>query len=151
MLRQSVATGLTLLLLAALPAAVSADSTKIEVYKSPTCGCCGKWVDHLRQNGFSVKTIDVPDVTPIKRDHGVPVQLSSCHTAIVDGYVIEGHVPAQDVKRLLVERPAVSGLAVPRMPIGSPGMEGPNPEPYSVLSFDRSGKIEVFSTHSPDQ
>ena len=151
MLRQSVASGLTLLLLAALPAAVSADSAEIVVYKSPACGCCGKWVDHLRQNKLSVKAIDVPDVAPIKRDNGVPAQLASCHTAIVDGYVIEGHVPAQDVKRLLKERPAVSGLAVPRMPIGSPGMEGPNPEPYSVLSFDRSGKIEVFSTYSPDQ
>jgi len=151
MLRQSVASGLTLLLLAALPAVVGADSSQIVVYKSPTCGCCGKWVDHLRQNGLSVKTIDVPDVSPIKRDNKLPVQLSSCHTALVDGYVIEGHVPAQDVKRLLKERPAVSGLAVPRMPIGSPGMEGPNPEPYSVLSFDRSGKIEVFSSYTPDQ
>ncbi len=130
----------------AWPAA--AELPEVHVYKSPTCGCCSKWIDHLEAEGFEVKSTDVPDVTPVKRENGLPGELASCHTAFVDGYLVEGHVPASDVKRLLEERPEVAGLAVPRMPIGSPGMEGPNPVKYEVLSFGEKG-VEVFAEHGP--
>ena len=108
-------------------------ATEIEVYKSATCGCCKEWVKHLQANGFSVKAHDVADITAQKTANGVPAKLASCHTAKVDGYVIEGHVPASDIKRLLKERPAVSGLAVPGMPVGSPGMEQGARETYDRL------------------
>jgi hypothetical protein len=117
----------------------------ITVYKTPTCGCCRSWVEHLRKNGFQVKTVDRPDLTTIKRQHGVPEPLSSCHTAIVDGYTIEGHVPADVIRKLLQERPQVAGLAVPGMPMGSPGMEDPSSEPYEVYTFDRNGPKEIYA------
>ncbi len=129
--------------------AAAKEPTAVTVYKSPSCGCCSAWVKHLEENGFSVETHDLPDVTPVKIENGIPPSLASCHTAFVEGYVIEGHVPASDVARLLAKRPPISGLAVPGMPIGSPGMEGPNPEPYRVLSFDDQGRVEVFSSHRP--
>ena len=120
----------------------------VEVYKSPTCGCCALWVKHLEANGFTTRVTEREDLAPIKTKHGVPAKAGSCHTAIVDGYVVEGHVPAADIKRLLKERPAVVGLAVPGMPIGSPGMEfGSTVQPYNVLSFDRSGQVKVYSTY----
>lgn len=122
---------------------------EIDVYRTPTCGCCTKWVKHLEDNGFTVEDHVLPDLTDMKRENGVTPELSSCHTAFVGGYVIEGHVPAEDVARLLEEKPAVAGLAVPGMPIGSPGMEGSHPETYRVLSFDRAGKVETFATHGP--
>ena len=106
-------------------------------------------MDHLEKNGFSVVVHSVPDLRPLKRQNGIPPTLSSCHTGFIGGYVIEGHVPAEDIVRLLEERPQISGIAVPGMPIGSPGMEGPNPERYRVLSFDPQGRIEVFSSHGP--
>jgi hypothetical protein len=120
----------------------------VEVFKTPTCGCCAKWVDQVRQSGFATKAVDLPqaDVTAVKMKHNVPRALHTCHTALVAGYVIEGHVPVADIQRLLKQRPAVSGLAVPGMPIGSPGMEGPHPQPYDVLTFDKQGKTTVFST-----
>lgn len=124
----------------------SAEDT-ITVYKSPTCGCCIKWISHLEANGFKVNAIDTKDMYQVKKDAGLHFGLGSCHTGIVDGYTIEGHVPASDIKRLLAERPAVRGLAVPGMPMGSPGMEGPRRDRYSVLTFDDSGKTTVFSTH----
>ena len=127
----------------------SADPPVIHVYKSATCGCCKKWVEHLRSRGHTVEVSDVPDVTPVKRDVGVPPGMSSCHTASVSGYFIEGHVPEEDVARLLTEHPNISGLAVPGMPVGSPGMEGPNPQPYSVFAVQKDGKISVFSEHRP--
>ena len=105
------------------------------------------WVAHLEAHGFEVETTDVPDMRGVKRQAGVPRGASSCHTALVDGYVVEGHVPADDVKRLLTERPDVRGIAVPGMPIGSPGMEGPNPQPYDVLAFDDDGNVSVYATH----
>jgi hypothetical protein len=129
--------------------AVADEPTQITVYKSPKCGCCGKWMTHLEENGFSVVAHDVDDMAPVKAENGVPQHLSSCHTARVEGYVIEGHVPASDIARLLEQRPRIAGLSVPGMPIGSPGMEGPNPEPYRVLSFDARGRFSVFSSHSP--
>lgn len=121
---------------------------EVVVYKSPSCGCCKLWVDHLRANGFSVKARDVADIMPYKAANGVPPALGSCHTATVGGYTIEGHVPAGDIKRLLAERPKVAGLAVPGMPIGSPGMEqGAHKQRYEVLSFDRTGRIAVYARH----
>ena len=119
---------------------------EITVYKSPYCGCCGGWVRHMRANGFSVTVRDVEDVDPIKASHGVPERLASCHTALVDGYVIEGHVPADVVKRFLTERPDALGLAAPGMPGGSPGMEGAPREPYDIVMFDRQGGTSVYAS-----
>jgi hypothetical protein len=121
---------------------------EVTVYKSPTCGCCAEWVAHLRRHGFRVKTEDVADVQPVKVRHGVPGGLQSCHTALVGGYVIEGHVPADLVERLFRQRPPVVGLAVPGMPVGSPGMEvpGARADRYQVVTFDRSGQTAVFAT-----
>lgn len=129
----------------------SMDNEKaITVYKSPTCGCCKKWVHHLTKNGFSVKAIDQDDrnkLNRIKATGGVSPQLASCHTAFIDGYVIEGHVPAKDIERLLKERPRVAGLSVPGMPMGTPGMEGYRKDPFNVVSFTRKGKTGIFSRY----
>jgi len=125
----------------------SVAAEEVVVYKSPTCGCCKQWIKHLEASGFSVQAKDVPNVGPYKLKHGVPPQLSSCHTATVGGYVIEGHVPAADIRQLLKERPKVVGLTVPGMPEGSPGMEGPHPQHYDVLTFDADGRIAVFARH----
>lgn len=133
--------------LAGTTADASAEPPVVTVYKSPTCGCCSKWVDHLRAAGFTVEAVDVADLSEVKTLNGITRNLASCHTAIVDGYVVEGHVPATEVERLLEERPDVAGLAVPGMPIGSPGMEGPNPQNYEVLAFDRNGGVRVWSRH----
>ena len=121
----------------------------VEVFKSPTCGCCANWVKHLQDNGFATRVMDVENLSDIKAKHNIPGPAQSCHTATVDGYVLEGHVPAADVKRMLKERPAVLGLAVPGMPIGSPGMEVPNVKasPYNVMTFDRGGQLKVYSSH----
>ena len=122
------------------------------VYKTATCGCCSGWVEHMRQAGFTVDARDLPNNTELMRvkvDAGVPGAMATCHTALVDGYVVEGHVPADQVKRLLAERPEVAGIAVPGMPIGSPGMEGPNAQPYQVFSFDRQGGAAVFGEVDP--
>jgi hypothetical protein len=121
----------------------------VQVYKSPTCGCCSQWVEHLREAGFTVHTTDTSDLLGLKAEHHVPRQAQSCHTAVVDGYVLEGHVPATEVLRLLEVRPAVRGLAVPGMPIGSPGMEveGLAPEPYDVLAFDDDGTLRTFASY----
>jgi hypothetical protein len=121
----------------------------VQVYKDATCGCCSIWVEHLRRNGFAPTSENVTNLTAIKDKHGVPSQTRSCHTALVGGYVIEGHVPAAEIQRLLKDKPRVAGLAVPGMPIGSPGMEGANPRPYDVLTFDKTGKTTVFSTQNP--
>ncbi len=123
---------------------------KMDVFKDASCGCCGYWVAHLRKTGFQVTANDVTNLNEIKDKHRVPAQTRSCHTGLVEGYVIEGHVPAADVHRLLKEKPAgIIGLAVPGMPIGSPGMEGANPQPYDVLAFDREGRTKVFASHGP--
>lgn len=120
---------------------------EVTVYKSPTCGCCTKWVKHVQANGFTVAARDVPDVIPYKQKLGLPLGLGSCHTAVVDGYLIEGHVPAEDIRRLLAEQPEAKGLAVPGMPIGSPGMEGPRKDPYEVLLIDKEGQTSVYARH----
>lgn len=132
-----------------LPIIAVAELPTIQVYKSATCGCCIRWISHLQEHGFTVTATDVGDMSTVKVENDVPPRLYSCHTALVDGYVIEGHVPAPDIMLLLAERSEVSGLAVPGMPIGSPGMEGPNPESYKVMSFDDAGTIREFATHQP--
>ena len=123
----------------------AAQGPTMTVFKSPTCGCCKSWVDHARKHGFKVIARDIADVAPTKKAHGVPDKLHSCHTALVGGYVIEGHVPADLVRKLLKERPKVAGLAVPGMPMGSPGMEGAFSERYDVLAFDKKGKTTVYA------
>ena len=123
------------LLAAATEASEAAHGAEITVYKSPTCGCCTKWVDHLRASGFNVTAHDTADMASVKAKLGVPDGMASCHTAVVSGYVIEGHVPAADIQRLLEEKPKVAGLAVPGMPMGSPGMEGSRTDKYEVLTF----------------
>jgi hypothetical protein len=130
-----------------LTSAVLAEEPKITVYKTPTCGCCKKWVSHLEKNGFEVESIDMRDLRMIKSMSGVEPKLASCHTAKVEGYVIEGHVPAADIKRLLAERPDVKGLTAPGMPHGSPGMETGRKDAYQVLSIEESGKTRVFAQH----
>ena len=127
--------------------AAADDRPLITVYKSPACGCCGAWVEHLKKNGFNTRVHEVSDVTPYQVKYGVPESLGSCHTAVVGGYAIEGHVPAADIKRLLRERPKAKGIAVPGMPVGSPGMPGPRKDPYETLLFDASGKYVVFERH----
>lgn len=123
------------------------NTTTITVYKDASCGCCNKWVDHLKENGFQVTAYDTTDLMKIKTEHGVPGKLSSCHTALVNDYVVEGHVPADVIQRLLTEKPDVAGIAVPGMPMGSPGMEGSYSEPYYVLTFDREGNTKVYTSH----
>lgn len=116
------------------------------VYKSPSCGCCTKWVDHVRAAGFTVTVHDTDDVNEVKKTMGVPASLASCHTALVAGYVIEGHVPADLVKKIATEKPAkIRGLAVGGMPQGSPGMETGHKEPYDVMAFDRAGQSRVYA------
>ncbi len=119
----------------------------ITVYKSPTCGCCKKWITHLEDNGFKVKAIDSNDMASIKDQQGVPMGARSCHTAVINNYVIEGHVPAQDIKNLLKEKRTVAGLAVPGMPMGSPGMEGSRVDNYMVYEFDKTGHAKIVSKY----
>ena len=126
-----------------------ADAPTVMVYKAPTCGCCEGWVEHLRENGWEVTVEDRNDIDQIKNLLGIPVQLRSCHTAEIGNYLVEGHVPASDIRRLLEEGPRVAGLSAPGMPIGSPGMEVPGrePQPYDVLAFDGDGRTTVFASH----
>lgn len=139
-----------------LPAALltavraNAQANTVVVYKDPTCGCCAKWVDLMRREGFAVTVNDSSELASIKRKYNVPANLQSCHTAVINNqFVVEGHVPPADVKRVLKEKSAVGGLAVPGMPIGSPGMEvaGVRPQAYDVIAFTRAGKSAVFASH----
>jgi hypothetical protein len=125
-----------------------AAATRIDVYKSPDCDCCNKWAEHLRQSGFGVSVNEVRDVSAVRAKAGVPAALASCHTALVDGYVVEGHVPAADIKRLLKDRPRVLGLVVPGMPKGSPGMEAARGEAYDVLLLDKGGTTRVYRSYA---
>jgi hypothetical protein len=120
---------------------------EMTVYKSPTCGCCADWVQYLEERDFEITVIDQPQMHAVKAEFGVPPQLQSCHTGVIDGYVIEGHVPAEDILRLLAERPAVTGLTAPGMPPYSPGMMSIEPRGYDVLSFTREGKTKVYSSY----
>ncbi len=124
------------------------EALKITAFRSPTCGCCGVWIEHMKAHGFQVQDNITEDLEGVKREHNVPDDLASCHTAIANGYVIEGHIPAADVKRLLAKKSDVAGIAVPGMPIGSPGVESGNiKEPYSVFTFDEAGQTTVFAEH----
>jgi hypothetical protein len=133
-------------------AAIEAPRTErptVEVYKTPACSCCVKWVNHLRKNGFRVSTTDLDNLDAVKAKYGVPADFGSCHTATVSGYVVEGHVPASDIRRLLKERPKIAGIAVPSMPAGSPGMEvvGRKVQPYRVLTFDKNGSSTIYAVY----
>lgn len=135
----------TLPLLQTLPAQAA---SKVQVYKNPSCGCCTAWVDHLKAAGFTVDVTEVDDTAPVRKRLGMPDRLAGCHTGIVEGYALEGHVPAADVKRLLASKPQAVGLAVPGMPVGSPGMEyGDRKDRYQVILVDRKGRETVFATY----
>jgi hypothetical protein len=121
----------------------------VEVWRSPTCGCCGAWIKHLQENGFATKVNMVDDTSAARKAAGIPERLGSCHTGKVGGYAIEGHVPAADIRKLLATKPQAVGLAVPGMPVGSPGMEQGNlKQPYDVLLVKANGTTEVFARHS---
>jgi hypothetical protein len=144
--RSLSATLLASLALAGCAQAKAADP-EMTVYATPTCGCCGAWVDHMREAGFTVRVVFRNDLGPVRLEHRLPPGLVSCHTGVVDGYAVEGHVPADVVRRLLTEKPAVLGVAVPGMPVGSPGMEHPTgfAEPYNVYTYDSSGRAAVYA------
>lgn len=134
-----------------VPAPTSGEKLAITVYKSPTCGCCSDWVRHLEAHGFAVTVHDSERMNEIKAEARVPGRLSSCHTAFIGDYVIEGHVPAADIERLLKDQPAAAGLAVPGMPLGSPGMEmGSRRDPYEVLLFQEDGSTQVFNRYGDE-
>lgn len=121
---------------------------QVEVWKSPTCGCCREWIKHLQAHGFDVVAHDVAGPADVRERLGMPSRFGSCHTARVQGYLLEGHVPAREVQRLLKERPAAIGLAVPAMPVGSPGMEvGTRRDPYDVLLVTRDGRASVYQSY----
>lgn len=130
-----------------LPALANAAKPVVEVYKTASCGCCKGWVKHLEQNGFAVKAHDVADPGDYREKFGIPQEFGSCHSAKVGGYALEGHVPAAEIKRLLASKPKAAGLAVPAMPLGSPGMEGPRSDPYDVLLVGKDGKATVFKRY----
>lgn len=130
----------------ALPAAVASPPSVLTVYKDPNCGCCQKWVEHMSKAGFVLQIRDVKNMDEVKKMMNVPTELQSCHTGIIDKYVIEGHVPADVVKKFLAEKPAMLGIAVGGMPVGSPGMEmGSRVDHYDVVAFDRAGKTKVYA------
>lgn len=138
---------------AAIPAAVlgvtpAAGDVEMTVHLTPTCGCCGGWVDHMREAGYTVTTVYQDDLVEVHRRHGIPSDVVSCHLGVVDGYLVEGHVPADVVTRLLTERPKVAGIAVPGMVTGTPGMEHPSGhmDPYDVVSFDENGVVGVYES-----
>lgn len=143
------ALSLALLIGLSAPAAWAAPAAPtIDVYKSPTCGCCVKWIDHLEANGFTVRSHDTGNLAQHKQRLGIPAGYQSCHTAEVGGYVIEGHVPAGDIKRLLKDKPQARGLTVPGMPVGSPGMEqGSHKDAYEVILLDKNGAPQVYSRY----
>lgn len=137
------------LMLATMPAQAT-EPLKMKVWKNPQCGCCGKWVEHLKAAGFTVEVNETQDMTTVKKLANIPPRLRSCHTAVIGGYRIEGHVPVADIKRLLAEKPNILGLAVPGMPMGSPGMEVPSgqKDAYSVEAFKEDGSSSVFAKHN---
>jgi len=142
----SLALGIVIALGANVWMAAQAVRPQMTVYKSSTCGCCSKWVEHMKANGFDVKAIDVEDIDKVKRERGVPADAASCHTAIVNGYVVEGHVPADAVLKMLKDKPAIAGIAVPGMPMGAPGMEMPGgqKDAFNIVAFDKTGKTSIY-------
>lgn len=140
-LRLALAAGLMLV-------GTAANAATMTVMKSPTCGCCAKWIEHVQAHGIAVKVVDVPDIAAVKAKAGVPNKLASCHTAKINSYVVEGHVPAADIKKLLANKPKARGIAVPGMPMGSPGMEhGSHREPYQTMLIKADGTATVFARH----
>ncbi len=121
------------------------DTTEMTVYKSPTCGCCGGYVSHMRRKGYTIEVVQQDDITDVKNRLGVPKSLESCHTSIIGNYVVEGHVPETVVERLMQEKPDIVGIALPGMPQGSPGMPGPQQEPFIIYAFDAEGVITEFT------
>jgi hypothetical protein len=132
--------------LGGLARATPAAAPDVVVYRRPSCDCCKKWIEHLRAAGFHVTAHDTSDLAGVRARYGVPQKLTSCHTAVVDGYVVEGHVPADVIQRLLKERPVLAGVAVPGMPVGSPGMESETPTRYRIFTFEKSGAIAVYGS-----
>jgi len=135
----------------ARPPAPPPNAPYVVMFKSPTCQCCARWAAQLREAGFAVQAEHPPDLASVRAQQGIAPAHAACHTALVGGYVVEGHVPAADITRLLAERPAARGLVLPGMPIGSPGMEGFHPEPYDVLLLHEDGTTSVFAHHEPDE
>lgn len=125
----------------------TAHAAQLTVHKSPYCGCCAKWIEHVEKHGFTVKVVETEDMTAVKKRLGVPGKLASCHTTQAGSYFVEGHVPAADIKRLLAQKPQAAGIAVPGMPIGSPGMEAVAAEPYATILVRRDGTTSIFARH----
>jgi len=124
---------------------------EITVYRSPNCQCCHKWISHLEKHDFTVIDMLTQDMASVKEAVNLPRQMASCHTAVIDGYIIEGHVPADDIKRLLVNKPDIAGLSVPQMPVGTPGMEmGERRDNFIVFSFDKSGNYDSYEKYRHD-
>ena len=140
-------TGRSLALAILAAGSLIAAPLEMTVFKTKTCGCCGKWVEHIRSSGFKITVNEVPSTAEHRQKYGVPEKLQSCHTAIVNGYSIEGHVPATEIQRLLKEKPKAKGLAVPGMPMGSPGMEGSRRDAYAVVRFDEDGSSSVYQKY----
>ena len=132
---------------AALVLGSAAHAAALTVYKSATCGCCAKWVEHVEKHGFTVAVVNVDDIMAVKAKAGIPDELASCHTTMVGGYVVEGHVPAADIKKLLAQKPKAKGIAVPGMPGGSPGMEHADKQPYQTLLVKADNSTSVFAQH----
>jgi len=155
-MRNTISTAMAIIVAAGFAYVVSAQQKapaaalpKVTVYKTSSCGCCRLWVDHMRKNGFDVQAMDVSsgDVRAVSKAAGLKDADTSCHTAKIGNYTVEGHVPADDIKRLLKEKPAIAGLSAPGMPQGSPGMEQGTTEPYDVIAFTKDGRSTVFAKH----
>ena len=147
MKRRNILVAIISLVVVAISSRSQSSGPLVTVFKTPTCGCCGKWVEHLKANGFTVKVQEVNDTSAYERQYRVPRSMVSCHTAVLNGYTIEGHVPAAEIKRLLSELPKAVGLAVPGMPVGSPGMESAHSDAYSVFVFDESGHSSIYAPY----
>ena len=147
MTRRTLLAALSLVALLVATASAQAPAlTKMTVYKSPTCGCCAKWVEHMKKAGFDVAVTDTDNVSLIKAEHKVPSNLAACHTALVNGYVVEGHVPEDAIRKMLAEKPKIAGIAVAGMPMGAPGMETDGvPQTYDVMAFDATGASHVYA------
>ena len=136
-----------LFFMAAAFISTAANAAQLTVHKSPYCGCCAKWIEHVQRHGFTVKVVETEDMMAVKKRLGVPDGLISCHTTEAGGYFVEGHVPAADIERLLAQKPKAAGIAVPGMPAGSPGMENAGKEPYATVLVRRDGTTDVFARH----
>lgn len=144
----AIVIGLGILSAIVWPMVKTTNGPEIVIYKSPTCGCCKKWASYLQDNGFKVTQVDTQSMRAVKTKMGVPQAMASCHTAIVDGYVVEGHVPVKEIRRMLEQKPAIKGITVPGMPIGSPGMEqGARKDSYDVLAIQHDGSATIYERY----